>query len=136
MCPAVGRAGVRAGVSAASYQRGWRGWYQPSGGLRGGDGDGAAGAELFQLAQQVGAALVGGFPLGVEVGAQVFIRFAALEHLVGDLQQGVGDREIAFFTAAGFFGPPNRRTSLWYLAWRRPWVLIADQAACTSIGLM
>src|SRR6266581_4691017 len=36
---------------------------------------------------------------------------------------------IAFFTAAGFFGPPNRRTSLWYRAGSRPWVLTADQAA-------
>src|ERR1019366_1553205 len=41
---------------------------------------------------------------------------------------------IAIFTAARFFGPPNRRTSRWYLACSRPWVLIAAQAACTSIG--
>jgi hypothetical protein len=43
---------------------------------------------------------------------------------------------IAFFTAAGFSGPPSRCTSLWYLARSWPSVLIADQAACTSIGLI
>src|SRR5215472_13238966 len=64
-----------------------------SGGLRRGDGDGAAWAELFQLPQQVGPALVGRFPAGVEVRAEVLIRLAAAEHLVGDLHQGVGDRQ-------------------------------------------
>ena len=42
---------------------------------------------------------------------------------------------LAFFFAAGFFAPPKRRTSR---AWTSPGprVRIADQAACTSIGLM
>src|SRR5262249_30113687 len=32
------------------------------------------------------------FTPGVEVGAEVLVRLAALENLVGDLEQGVGDR--------------------------------------------
>ena len=43
---------------------------------------------------------------------------------------------MAFLTAPRFFGPPKRRTSLWYRACSRPSVLIAAQAAWTSIGLM
>src|SRR5258708_6455922 len=52
-----------------------------------------AGAELFQLPQQVGAALLGRLPPGVGIRAGVLVRLAAAEHLIGDLQQGVGDGE-------------------------------------------
>src|SRR6185437_1500867 len=64
-----------------------------SGSLRGGDGDGAAGAEPFQLPQEVGSALLGRLPPGAEVSAEVLVRLAAPEHLVSDLQQGAVDRE-------------------------------------------
>jgi hypothetical protein len=64
-----GRAGWRPGGSGSVISGNGRGWRRPSGGLRGGDGDGAARAELFQLPQQVGSALFGRFPLGVEVSA-------------------------------------------------------------------
>src|SRR5262249_8159448 len=57
-----------------------------SGSLRRGDGDGAAGAELLELPRGVGPALLGGLARGVEVGAQLVVELAALEHLVGDLQ--------------------------------------------------
>ena len=43
---------------------------------------------------------------------------------------------IAFFFAAGFFSPPNRRTSRLYRAWSRPRTRLAAQAAWISIGLM
>src|SRR5437763_14357620 len=71
----------------------WRvrvpGW---SGGLRGGDGDDAAGVEFLQLPHQVVLPGIRGLAAGVEVGAQVGVRPAGLQDAVGDLEQGMGNR--------------------------------------------
>ena len=75
-CPG-GRSGIRPGLSGC---------------LRWGDGDDAAGVEFLELADQVVLPGLGGFTAGVEVGAEVGVGRAGLEDLVGDLQQGVGDR--------------------------------------------
>ena len=57
-------------------------WPARSGGLRGGDGDDAAGVELLELPHQVVLPGIGGFAAGVEVGAQVGIRLAGLQDAV------------------------------------------------------
>src|SRR5271169_4006723 len=67
-------------------------WSARSGGLRGGDGDDAAGVEFLELPHQVVLPGIGGFAAGVEVGAQVGVWPAGLQDAVGDLEQGVGDR--------------------------------------------
>src|SRR5215471_1277981 len=56
-----------------------------------GAGDGGAGVEFLELPEQPGLALFGRFAPGVEVRAEVLVGLAALEDLVGDLEQGVCD---------------------------------------------
>src|SRR5271166_6674180 len=90
-CPAGGVLGTGLGGSWGGV---WlSGWSSPrSGGLRGGDGDDAAGVEFLQLPHQVVLPGIGGFAAGVEVRAQVGIRPAGLQDAVGDLEQGMGNR--------------------------------------------
>src|SRR5215472_1727965 len=68
-------------------------WPGASGGLRGRDGDDAAGAEFLQLPHQVVLACLGGRTTGVEVGAWFLEGRAVPEDGVGDLEQGVRDRD-------------------------------------------
>ena len=98
--PGDGRTGRRAVRRAACCGRGWAApgagsvirWSSRSGGLRGGDGDDAAGVEFAELPHQVVLPGIGGFAAGVEVGAQVGVWLAGLQDAVGDLEQGVRDR--------------------------------------------
>src|ERR1700677_2624450 len=102
--PAAADMGIScpAGGGAACWGRGWAapgagvwlsGWSSPwSGGLRGRDGDDAAGVEFLELPHQVVLPGIGGLAAGVEVGAQVGVRPAGLQDAVGDLEQGMGDR--------------------------------------------
>ena len=64
-------------------------------------------------------------------GAQFLVGRAALEDLVGDLEQGV-IAVIAFFFPAGFLSPPNRRTSRLYRACSR--VVVEYSATGLDLG--
>jgi hypothetical protein len=84
--PVAARGGTRgrgAGISRPAL----------SGGLRGGDGDDAAGVEFLQLPQQVFLAGLGGLAAGVEIGAGFLVRLAGLEDGVGDLEESMRDRD-------------------------------------------
>src|SRR6516225_7292449 len=71
-----------------------------SGGLRGSDGDDAAGIEFLQLPQQVFLAGLGGLAAGVEIGAGFLVRLAGLEDGVGDLEESMRDRDDRPFPGA------------------------------------
>src|SRR5208283_3636175 len=90
-CPAGGVLGTGLGGSWGGV---WlSGWSSPrSGGLRGGDGDDAAGVEFLELPHQVVLPGIRGLAAGVEVGAQVGVRPAGLQDAVGDLERGMGNR--------------------------------------------
>src|SRR5215471_4439213 len=98
LCRRLGLGGAGRGGSRGEAVR--VRWPGLSGGLRGGDGDQAAGVELLQLADQVVLPGLGGLAAVVKAGAEVGVGRAGLEDLAGDLEQGTGDGDDGPFLRA------------------------------------